>query len=1482
MHSMTPSITDLIARAEANRREGRVAAAEDALRQAVALAPDDVAARIALGDVCQQLGNLTDAVVQYRRALDLKPNQPRLCNALGILHVHLGRLSDAEKDFRRAIALKSDYAKAMQNLANVLTEQNRHADAVAAYQSAETAGYCEASLYDGWAGAVAALGDVRSAETMLQSALRNWPENPGLLKRLGIVLSQQLCWDGAAACLRQSVQKFPADPEARRQYGQVLVRLGRLDQAETQLRECLRGRPADTGAGNDLAVALLQQGKLDQARVAFDRVLALQPDNAAAHSLRLYLLNYDHQVPPAELLQEHRNWANRFAHSSPATPASFLNDRVPDRRLRIGYASPDFRRHPVGRFLEPILNAHDPHQVEVVCYDEAVRMPDDVTARLRSKADWRITRGMSNAHYAEQVRADRIDILVDLAGHTADNRLGAFSRRLAPIQVTYLGYPNTTGVPALDYLLTDAVTDPPDQPTFFTEEAFRLPGGFCCFAPRTDAPAASLLPARRNGFVTFGAPHTLGKLNAAVLDMWAELIKAVPNAHLLIARSTLTGGTLDYFKQQFNRRGIGDDRLELQLLTSGEGEYLGLYTDVDITLDSFPWTGHTTACESLWMGVPVITLRGASHRGRMVASVLTHAGLPEWIAETPEEYVALAARWAANLDELATVRAGLRERLRRSQLCDAVGFTWQLESAYREMWRHFCIPSHHKIVASLPVEDRKAEPPSRGTQREMVTTVAGAITQASQFAKAGRFAPAEQICLQVLKVAPKQADAWLVLGDACKGQGKSAEAMAAYQHALQLQPGLAEAHCGLGILFASQRDFAAAESHFRRAVEVRPGHAKSFHNLGNVLSELNKLPEAVAAYREAERLGFRDPSLLASLGMALLRQRQFAAAEAVYRQALGIRAGDAATHRHLGLCLAELNKPAEAISAFKRAQELGLKDAALYDNLSQAYTRIGLYHEAVGPATEAARLKGDNPDVLKRLGFVLNKVAKFEASVDAYQRALQLRPEDAEAYWRLGMVHTRQGFLDRAIACNREAVRLQPKVPAYLSGLASAYVQNGDIDPALDTIRAAIQLNPDYPEAHSSLLFMLCYDPNADPDEVFEEHKRWATRFASSPAKPPIHANSPAPDRKLRVGYVSPDLRNHPVGFFVEPVIQSHDADQFELVCYDECVWPPDQLAARLQKKVKSWRVSRGMSDDELAAQIRADRIDILVDLAGHTASNRLRLFAQKPAPVQLTWLGYPHTSGLTTMDFVLTDAVADPPHEPWYFTEQPYRLPCGFCCYVPRPGMPDVAPLPAAANGRLTFGSLHNQAKLNPRVLDLWAEVLKAAPSSRLTFVRHTLTEEARQALRTALAARGIAPERLDFRQPPAGSAAYVQSYAEIDIQLDPFPWTGHTTACESLWMGVPSLTLRGRTHAGRMVASVMIHAGLQDWVADTSEQYVALAARWATRIPELAKLRGEMRQMLGHSSLGDVPGFTRNLEIAYRTMWRRWCVQTLEPSAK
>jgi len=362
-----------------------------------------------------------------------------------------------------------------------------------------------------------------------------------------------------------------------------------------------------------------------------------------------------------------------------------------DRRLRVGYLSADLRTHSVAYFLEPILATHGREAAEVWCYS-TLSGGDATTERLRRHADqWRWVAGQPPEAIARQILADRIDILVELGGHTSSDILRVLALGPAPVQITYLGYPDTTGVPAIQHRLVDASTDPEGADQWATEELVRLPGSFLCYQPSPYAPPVGHLPAASRGAVTFGSFNNLAKINERVVALWAKVVNAVPGAHLYVKNPSLDDPpTQERYRRLFAEHGVDRDRIELRGRTVEDGDHLALYGAVDIALDTFPYNGTTTTCEALWQGVPVVTLAGDLHMSRVGASLLAAAGLHELIAETPDDYVAVVTRLAADRDRLAYLRATLRDRLRSTPLLDGAAFTRNLEAAYRDLWRRWC------------------------------------------------------------------------------------------------------------------------------------------------------------------------------------------------------------------------------------------------------------------------------------------------------------------------------------------------------------------------------------------------------------------------------------------------------------------------------------------------------------------------------------------------------------------------------------------------------------------------------------------------------------------------------------------------------------------------------------------------------------------------------------------------------------------------
>jgi protein O-GlcNAc transferase len=546
-------------------------------------------------------------------------------------------------------------------------------------------------------------------------------------------------------------------------------------------------------------------------------------------------------------------------------------------------------------------------------------------------------------------------------------------------------------------------------------------------------------------------------------------------------------------------------------------------------------------------------------------------------------------------------------------------------------------------------------------------------------------------------------------------------------------------------------------------------------------------------------------------------------------------------------------------------------NAAALHYLGSVRLAIGDLEEAILLCQRALCLQPQALETLNNLAVALARQHRFDEAVAHLRQAIAVRPDWSEPYLNLGNVFAEQGQPDEAIACYRQLVQQQPGNAEGHNRLGSALAVQGRLAEAIPHFREAVRLQPRYSVAHSNLLLALNYDPDGDPALLFAEHCWWERLHGQGLTPRPPHSNDTNPERRLRIGYVSPDFRAHAVAGFLLPIFAAHDPAQVEVFAYAETAGD-DAVTERFRSRVSGWRSIGGLPDARVAELIRSDGIDILVDLAGHSANNRLGVFTHKPAPVPISYLGYPNTTGLTTIDYRLTDSVADPPGEPVRHTEELVRLPGCFCCWSPSANAPAVTPLPLSQRGHVTFGSLHHLAKLNGKAIELWCAVLRAVPAACLLVFRNTLRGETAERLRREFQSRGIDDGRVELRH-EAGEGGYLGVYRDLDVLLDAFPWSGHATTCEALWMGVPVLTLRGSRHAGRMSASILTCLGLTDLIAETPEDYSQKALGLASSEDRLAELRASLREHVQHSALCDGASFTRGLEAVYRCLWQRWC---------
>jgi protein O-GlcNAc transferase len=609
--------------------------------------------------------------------------------------------------------------------AQALLQGSRLVEARALYQEICDADHLDAEAWLKLGVIAGRLGDAAKALEALQCAARLRPAHIPTLFNLGIALRDSGCVEDAVSLFNhitevepqhwraqymlargldalgrteQAVERYralhalrPEDPSVLASLGIGLHSLGRLQEAVTCYRKALAVGGQDGNTRDNLAAALCQQGRSEEAITVYRRTLQLQAQNPRALSNLLLALHYTPAEDDVRLFEEHKRWGELYGSVPFDAVVGFANPPDPERRLRVGYVSPDLCEHSVSYFFEPILLNHNRDSIEVTCYS-ASSQSDATTARLRSLADrWRDIAGLDDRRVVDMVRRDEIDVLVDLAGHTGENRLPVFAHRPAPVQVTYLGYPDTTGLPAIGYRLCDGVTDPEEAPTYCTEELVRLPGCFLCYRPPVAAPRVADPPVARHGYVTFGSFNNLAKISDDVVATWAALLLSVPDARLVLKSAFLADAkTGERYLDLFAERGIHCDRIELFGRAPTIREHLAMYEHVDVALDTFPYNGTTTTCESLWMGVPVITLAGQRHAGRVGKSLLTAVGLETFAVDTWQEYIRTAVRLATAHAELATLRRTLRERVETSVLCDGSRFAGLVEGAYRAMWCRWC------------------------------------------------------------------------------------------------------------------------------------------------------------------------------------------------------------------------------------------------------------------------------------------------------------------------------------------------------------------------------------------------------------------------------------------------------------------------------------------------------------------------------------------------------------------------------------------------------------------------------------------------------------------------------------------------------------------------------------------------------------------------------------------------------------------------
>lgn len=699
------------------------------------------------------------------------------------------------------------------------------------------------------------------------------------------------------------------------------------------------------------------------------------------------------------------------------------------------------------------------------------------------------------------------------------------------------------------------------------------------------------------------------------------------------------------------------------------------------------------------------------------------------------------------------------------------------------------------------------------------------MSAAWQCVQYGDLQQAHKLCTQALAMRPRDAEVLHLSGLVAAQSGRFDDALDLLARACAIAPKHPAYHANMGNLYMQRQDYAKAEACFRKAAAIDPDLSDAHNNLGYALLMQKRHLDAAASFRRAIKLAPENISAHLNLFNLQHENRDWIGARQTIESLQQ-------AHPHHPLLYFSLGLLEQALGEFALAEKHYRQATALQPQLASAHSNLG--------------------DVLMAAG-------RLPEAEQCYRSALRIESGLIGTKNNLALVLQNQGRLSEALACAGELARLRPDSPEIQVNFGNLCKDIGDIDGALASYRKVLSLRPNDADAWDNLLFVLNYLDSPDPETIHAEHRHWGERFeATTPAMAAIKREQ---RERIRIGYVSGDLKQHPVAYFLEPVLAQHDRSRFEVTCYAFNA-QTDEVTERLKSHVDHWRSLVNMDDAQAAELVRSDGIDILIDLSGHTAGNRLDVFIRKPAPIQISWLGYANTTGMARMDYLISDPVSSPANDSQRFSEKLLWLPQVRLCYRAPDYLPAVAPLPAIAKGTITFGCFNNINKLNPRVLALWTRILNRLPGSVLHLKsKYFIDPATRQRFEQFFAARNVSADRLHLSQ-QSSHKQMLEEYAQIDIALDPFPYNGGTTTCEALWCGVPVLTLRGDSIYGRQSASFLTAAGLSDWIAETDADYMEKAVAFAADLPGLVALRETLRARMDASPVAEASAFTKNFE--------------------
>lgn len=745
--------------------------------------------------------------------------------------------------------------------------------------------------------------------------------------------------------------------------------------------------------------------------------------------------------------------------------------------------------------------------------------------------------------------------------------------------------------------------------------------------------------------------------------------------------------------------------------------------------------------------------------------------------------------------------------------------------------------------------------------------------------------------MEVIKLDSQNACALTHCGVLYKDEGRLLEAAESYQKALKVDPSyLLAAEClavvltdiGTSLKLAGNTE--AGIQKYCEALNADSRYAPAYYNLGVVYSEMMQFDLALSCYEKAALQRPMYAEAYCNMGVIYKNRGELETAIACYERCLAVSPNFEIAKNNMAIALTDLGTKvkmegeiSQGVELYKKALCYNWRYADAMYNLGVAYGEMLKFDMAIVFYELALHFNPHCAEACNNLGVIYKDRDNLDKAVECYQMALSIKPNFSQSLNNLGVVYTVQGKIDAAAGMIEKAIASNPSYAEAYNNLGVLYRDAGNINLAIEAYEKCLEIDPDSRNAGQNRLLAMNYINEGSDNKLFEAHREWGRRFMRLYQQYTSWDNPKVMERPLIIGYVSPDFFTHSVSYFIEAPLLYHDYIEYQVVVYSAVVKADaktNKFKERVLNKGGLWRDIYGIDEKKVAKMVREDKVDILVELTGHTANNKLGALSCRPAPVQVTWIGYPNTSGLPSIDYRISDSFADPATTSQKQVEELVLLPECFLCYAPSSEAGPVCSTPAFSNGFITFGSFNNLAKITPKVLKVWAKILCAVPNSRLIVkCKPFCCDSIRQRFLSILEKQGVEPLRVDLLPLILLNHDHMQAYSLMDISLDTFPYAGTTTTCESLYMGVPCITLAGSVHAHNVGVSLLNNVGLAHLVAKTEDEYVGMAVKLASDVGALSDLRMSLREVMLKSSLCNGPKFTKQLETLYRRMWHRYC---------